>query len=208
MKFNRLLEIVGNEPLFETGFLLAGNVDPKNIRRQLSRWVKTGHLYQLRRGVYALAPPYQKTVPHPYLVANRLVRASYVSCQSALAYYNLIPEYVPIVTSITTNRPGHWNTPLGSYQFHHVKVSLLQGYRQIGLGGNQTAFIATPEKALLDLIYLQPGGDSPDYLNQLRLQNLDQLDLNQAHAHTPKLQRAVSYIMELANTEAMEYEDL
>ena len=82
-----MLEIVGNEPVFRTGLLLAGDVDPVHIRRQLGRWAKAGKVYQLRRGLYALAPPYQRTRPHPFLVANHLVRPSYVSLQSALAYY-------------------------------------------------------------------------------------------------------------------------
>ena len=42
----------------------------------------------------------------------------------------------------------------------------------------QRAFVARPEKALLDLVYLQPGGDAPAYLRELRLQNLDRIDLD------------------------------
>ena len=111
MGFRELLAIVGDESLFETGLLLAGDVDPNNVRRQLSRWTTSGKLYQLRRGLYALAPPYQKTDPHPFLIANRLVRASYVSLHAALAYYGLIPEHVPLVTSVTTARPIEHETP-------------------------------------------------------------------------------------------------
>ena len=70
MEFARLIELVGEEPVFETGLLLAGDVDPNDVRRQLSRWVKAGRLYRLRRGLYALAPPFQKVQPHPFLVAN------------------------------------------------------------------------------------------------------------------------------------------
>ena len=51
--------------------MLAGDVDPTDVRRQLSRWVTAGRLYRLRRGLYALAPPFQKVLPHPFLVANR-----------------------------------------------------------------------------------------------------------------------------------------
>ena len=54
MKFARLLEIVGDEPVFETGLLLCGDVDPADVRRQLSRWTRNGQLHQLRRGLYAL----------------------------------------------------------------------------------------------------------------------------------------------------------
>ena len=51
---------MGDEPLFETGLLLAGDVDPAAVYRQLSRWVKAGRLYQLRRGLYTVAPPFQR----------------------------------------------------------------------------------------------------------------------------------------------------
>jgi len=213
MEFEQLLEIVGDEPIFEPGLLLAGDVDPANARRQLSRWTNAGRLYQLRRGLYALAPPFQKVKPHPFLVANRMVRASYVSLQSALAHYGLIPEYVPVVTSVTTARPGRWETPLGVYEFRHIKIDLLAGYRLTDLGGGQKAFVATPEKALLDLVYLQPGGDSPDYLRELRLQNLDRLDAEELRrqaerAGSPKLRRAAEFVVELRRTERQEYETL
>jgi len=213
MEFERLLEIVGDEPIFETTLLLAGDVDPANTRRQLSRWTEAGRLYQLRRGIYALAPPFQKVKPHPFLVANRMVRASYVSLQAALAYYGLIPEYVPVVTSVTTARPGRRETPLGVYEFCHDKTDLLFGYQLANLDGGQKAFLATPEKALLDLIYLQPGGDSPAYLQELRLQNLDRLDAEELRHQaertgSPKLRRAAEFVVELRCTETQEYQTL
>ena len=213
MKFRRLIEIVDDEAVFETGLLLAGDVDPANVRRQLSRWTKAGRLYQLRRGLYALAPPFQKVKPHPFLVANRMVRGSYVSCQSALAHYGLIPEHVPVVTSVTTARPARWDTPLGSYEFRHIKTDLLRGYRLTELSPGQRAFVASPEKALLDLIYLQVGGDSLAYLRELRLQNLDRLDLDELGrqadlAGSPKLRRTTALVADLACSEALEYETL
>jgi len=211
MDFERLLRIVGDEPVFETGLLLAGGVDPRHVRRQLSRWVRAGRLYQLRRGLYTLAPPYQKVKPHPFLVANRLSRGSYVSLQSALAHCGLIPEYVPTVTSVTTTRPGRRETPLGIFEFRHLKPDLFFGYRRLDLGEGQAAFVATPEKALLDLIYLTPGGDAPEYLRELRLQNLDRLDLDALRRmaerfNRPKMARAVERIVERARAEAEEYE--
>jgi hypothetical protein len=68
-----------------------------------------------------------------------------------------LPEHVPVTTSVTTARPSRWQTPLGVYQFHRIKPDLFYGYRLLDLGAGQQAFVATPEKALLDLIYLQPG---------------------------------------------------
>lgn len=213
MKLDRLIEIVGEEPVFETGLLLAGDVDPADVQRQLSRWVKAGRLYQLRRGLYALAPPYQKVRPHPFLVANQLMQGSYVSLQSALAHYGLIPEYVPVTTSVSSGRPGRWQTPLGSYEFRHVQTDLLRGFHRMPLGGAQEAFVATPEKALLDLVYLEPAGDSPEYLSELRLQHLDSLSLAELHRQAeasgkPKLMRAAELIAKLAEAEAVEYTTL
>ena len=213
MRFADLLAIVGDEPLFETGLLLAGDVNANNVRRQLSRWTGASKLFQLRRGLYALAPPYQKTKPHPFLVANRLVRASYVSLQAAMAYYGLIPEHVPAVTSVTTARPGGHDTPLGRYLFRHVKRSMFRGHLRREVQSGQAAFVAAPEKALLDLIYLQPGGDDPAYLRGLRLQNLDRLDLAELQrvagaSSSAKLARAVATIEYLAAEEAEDYEAL
>lgn len=213
MRFRHLMEIIDEEPVFESGLLLSGEVNPADVRRQLARWTRAGRLYQLRRGVYAPAPPFRKAKPHPFLVANRMVRGSYVSCQSALAFYGLIPEHVPVVTSVTTRRPARYDTPLGSYEFRHIKRELLRGYRLTTLQAGQQAFVAGPEKALLDLIYLQPGADSPDYLQELRLQNLQQLDVAELYrqadlAGSPKLRRAAETVAALATTEAAEYEEL
>jgi predicted transcriptional regulator of viral defense system len=213
MQFGDLVRVVGDEPVFESSLLLAGDVDPRDVRRQLSRWTSAGRLYQLRRGLYALAPPYQKVKPHPFVSANRMVHGSYVSCQSALAHYGLIPEYVPLVMSVTTSRPARWNTPLGDFAFRHIKSGLLRGYRLLELGGGQQAFVATPEKALLDLIYLHPGADSPDYLRELRLQNLEDLDLDEVQRlaellGSAKLVRAARLVVELAHTGVEVYETL
>jgi predicted transcriptional regulator of viral defense system len=212
MEFDSLLKLVGNEPIFESSFLLAGNVNPKLIRIQLSRWAKTGKIYQLRRGLYSIAPPYQKRQPHPFLVANHLQKASYVSLQSALSFYGLIPEVVNITTSVSTGRPERLETPLGTYEFRHIKTELLFGYQMIELG-EQSALLATPEKALLDLIYLQPGGNSMAYLKELRLQNTEKLDKDLLRKqsekfNTPKLQNAVKGILQLMSGKSEEFEDL
>lgn len=212
MKFGDMLATVGDEPVFETGVLLAGDVEPAAVQRQLSRWTRAGRIHQVRRGLYALASPHRKVVAHPFLVANRLVRGSYVSLQSALAHYGLIPEYVPVVTSVANARPGRWSTPLGQFEVRHLKPALLYGYRLTALAGGQEAFVATPEKALLDLVYLEAEGDSPAYLAALRLQNLDTLDLDRLErladrAASPKLRRAAQRVAALA-AEEEDYEIL
>jgi len=199
MEFDRLVEIVGNEPVFETGLLLAGDVDPNHIRRQLTRWTKAGRLYQLRRGLYALAPPFQKVKPHPFTIANHMVLGSYVSCQSALAHFGLIPEYVPTVVSVCSSRPRRWDTPLGSFLFRHIRREYLQGYQLLNVGDGQQALVAKPEKALLDLMYLTPRGDSETYIHSLRLQYVEILDAQSLKELAlaigkPKLMRAAEQL--------------
>jgi len=66
---------------------------------------------------------------------------------------------------------------------------------------------------LLDLIHLHPGGDSPQYLRELRLQNLERLDLDELQrlaelASRPKLMRAAIFVVQLTRAEVREYETL
>ena len=202
MKFQELVEIVGSLPVFETGLLAAGEGDPVSIRCQLSRWVRGGRVVQLRRGLYALAPPWRRCDPHPFLVANRLAQGSYVSGAAALAHAHAIPEYVAEVTSVTTGRPHVRTNDCGRYSFRHIRGGLFFGYRQLDVGNGQQAFVATPEKALLDTVHLHPGGDSTAYLEELRLDYdvfcLETLTQLAARAGSPKLLRAARRIRRLA----------
>ena len=210
MKFDELLACVSKQPFFETGLLLAGAVDPADVRRQLSRWGQAGRVIQLRRGLYALAAPYQQNPPHPFLIANSLRPGSYVSLQSALAYYGLIPEYVAQTISVTTQRPARWRNALGDFRFQHLAPHLFFGYQQVSFTSGQDAFIALPEKALLDLVHLTPDGDDPAYLAGLRLQNLEHLNSQRlqtlaGRAGKPKWLRAAAQVSALIEEEASIY---
>jgi len=213
MNFTEFIDIVKDLPVFETGFILSGNVNANYLLKQMSLWVKSGKVYQLKRGLYTLAPPYQKIKPHPFLLANRLQPASYVSLQSALLYYGLIPEYVPSTTSITTKKPGSWETPLGTFAYRHIQMSWFNNYASIDLDGKQTAFVANPEKAILDLILLEPKSDSMEYLRELRLQNLEVLNLKEmkrlvVKSGKPKLARAFKHITQLELDDKKGYQKL
>jgi predicted transcriptional regulator of viral defense system len=136
-----------------------------------------------------------------------------VSLQSALAYHGLIPEHVPTVTSVTTLRPGLRKTPLGDFEYRHVKRQYFFGYKPVQVGERQAALIASPEKALLDLVYLNPGADSREYLDELRLQNLDAIDpaalASMAEkSASPKLMRAALIVEDLVAREAEEFTTL
>ena len=199
MKFEELLALIGDEPVFSTSLFDVVGISVSQVRLQIVRWVNAGKLIQLRRGLYALNRPYRKIEPHPFLIANRMGKASYVSLQSALAYYGMIPEHVPVVTSITTGRPETLRTGLGAFGFRHVQKSLFAGYQAVVVAPGQSAFLATAEKALLDLIYLSPSGDDSVFIDGLRLQNHGVLS-KEALARdarlfdSPKIERAVAAI--------------
>jgi len=212
MKWVELLSAVGGEPVFETGLLLAGPVDRRDVARQLSRWVRAGRLIQLRRGLYAFAESESRGLrrPHPYVIANRLVCGSYVSLSSVLAEHGLIPEYVPTTTSVSTGRPGRWETPLGTYTYRHVKRELFWGFEALDLPDGDRVFVATPEKALVDLLYLERDASDPAFLAELRLQNLDRLRLDEAammaeRTGSRRVRTAIEWVAAYAAEESAEY---
>ncbi|MCP5046086.1 MAG: hypothetical protein GY940_02870 [bacterium] len=146
---------------------------------QVSRWTKAGKLSQIRKGWYYIEKPWRvKEVSLP-VIANSVVHPSYLSLDWALQYYDMIPEYVPNPTSVTTGRGIRFAAQGALFIYHHVQPSFFTGYRQEKVGGFMLN-IAYPEKALLDKIYLflQRNRFSIEWLNELRLQDLDDFDLN------------------------------
>ena len=213
MKYSHLLDIVGAEPVFETPLVAAGSVSRYQAQRRLTDWSKSGKVKPLRRGLYVLPKSVRQVDPHPFIIANKLVDGSYVSLEMALSHYSLIPDHVAVITSVTTGRPGTWQNEFGRFIFRHIHPQYFFGVEYRLLANKQHAYIAYPEKALLDLIYLRPGGDSPDFIQSLRLQNLEQIDLDRLgqftrHFDKPKVYRAVDVIVQLIESEAAEYEPL
>ncbi|MDH5400715.1 MAG: hypothetical protein OEX02_21355, partial [Cyclobacteriaceae bacterium] len=76
----------------------------------------------------------------------------YVTLESALAFYNLIPEGVFMTTSVTTRNTARYRTPVGYFEYSHIKPSLFFGYRLVQTN-DLTYKIASPEKAILDFFY-------------------------------------------------------
>ena len=201
MNYKSLMRKVDRLPCFTTRFLAAGE-NLTQIRLQLARWVKDGRVVRIHKGVYTLAEPYRKVKPDLLVVANTVKTPSYVSLHTALSWHGMIPEQVKVVTSVTTGRPQEMETPLGRFAYRHVHLGVFEGYRRVALGDQATALLARPEKALLDLVYLTPGGDKREFLAELRLQNLTLLDkklLERYAGHFPgdKMNRAVGVIKEM-----------
>lgn len=139
-------------PVFDTRDAAARlGVDTAHASTVLARLAATRHVVRLRRGVWAfrdrvdpLALPEYLTSPFP----------SYVSLQSALYLHGMI-EQVPAVTyAVSLARTRRFITPLGTVSIHHVDPGFFFGFEPAGSSGGR---LATPEKALIDFLYLAPA---------------------------------------------------
>jgi predicted transcriptional regulator of viral defense system len=120
------------------------------------RALKHGEVLRLKPGLYCLAPEYRKSDAHPFVVAAVLHSPSHVSLESALAYHGLIPEAVYTVSSVTSLRSRVFDTPLGRFSFQRVPaVNPRAGVEAIEVARDSWAFVATPPRAIADLIYLR-----------------------------------------------------
>jgi predicted transcriptional regulator of viral defense system len=139
-------------PLFTTADV-AGALGLKGgtANKVASRLAADGLIVHLARGRWALLD----TV-NPFTLAEHLVAPypAYISLQSALFHYGMISQIPHVVYAVTLAKPRRWSTPLGVVSLHQVSPDFFFGYEPTGPGGAQ---IATPEKALLDVIYLSPG---------------------------------------------------
>jgi len=197
MEFPRLVELTADLHCFSPGMLTAGE-DLDQIRVQLSRWAASGRVVRIHKGWYVLGEPFRRVRPELKVIACAIRPGAYVSLHSALAFHGMIPEYVPETTCVTTGRPLRIDSPLGRIRYRHLKTEAFFGYRQVDFG-MQAAFVALPEKALLDLVYLTPGSVEAGYLAELRLQRPDELDLERMvrmaeRFAAPRLARAVGLI--------------
>jgi predicted transcriptional regulator of viral defense system len=175
MEFEEFLKKVSKLAVIEAEALYSGTAKRASVEVQLSRWHKAGKLIQLKRGLYVLSETYRKIEIYGLAVAAVLHRPSYLSLEKALEFHNLIPEQVAAYTSVTSNRPAIFKTGLGDFKYTHIQKSFFWGYSAATLNG-QTAFVALPEKALLDFFYLRHGPATKEYIDELRLQNLEDLD--------------------------------
>jgi len=178
MKWNELLKLTTTTPLIRTENLRAFHDAARAIEVQLSRWTKSGKLLQLKRGVYLVAPPARQTEVTEYFIAATLRSPSYISLEKALEFHGLIPEAVPLITSVTTKNPARFETPVGVFTYRHLQRSHFWGYDTLR-HNQQMGAMAKPEKALLDLIYLNNIRVTRDYLHELRLQNTEKLNSKQ-----------------------------
>jgi len=142
------------------------NDNEQTIKQNLKSWVKKELLERIMKGIYKLK---ETTIKDEFLLASYLDENSYISLESALSFYGMIPEYPYSITSVTTKKTKKIKTNYGIFSYRKIKTDLFFGFKLI-TGDNYLYRLATPEKALFDFIYLnQREIKSPDYFKEMRL---------------------------------------
>ena len=196
MRLDEVADLLGTEPWFDLSTVVQLSGEPRReVVNQLSRWSRAGKVIPLRRGMYTLADRYRRVPVPPAALANALCSPSYLSGLWALSYYGLIPEAVPVYTSVTTRGPTEFENAFGMFRYTAIKRSLFFGYRSMTIAGSE-ALVATAEKALLDLFHLYPGEWDQRRVTEMRFQQADLVDHGRLRALAqrigkPRIGRAV-----------------
>lgn len=147
------------------------SVDPGFHRRRLNDWQEKGYLKKVIKGYYIFSDQilHEKIL---FELANRIYQPSYISFEMALSFYSLIPEAAYGITS-ATSRPTHsFVTPMAIFSYHTLRPRLFFGYVLMKSQGEKHFSLASPEKAILDLLYLKHTLKTKEDFGSLRL-NLD-----------------------------------
>jgi predicted transcriptional regulator of viral defense system len=139
-------------PVFGTGDVAARlRVPNAHASVMLARLAASGQVVRLRQGVWSLpgrvdplALPEYLTAPFP----------AYVSLQSALYLHGMISQMPAVTYAVSLARTRRFTTPLGTVSVHHVQPTFYFGFEDAGRAGGR---LATPEKALVDFLYLTPA---------------------------------------------------
>ncbi len=124
---------------------------------KISELLKSKELISIRRGLYIIGPKIDLLSPEPFLIANHLRGPSYVSLESALSYWNMIPERTYEISSVTIKPSKNYKTQVGRFSYQQLKIPYYSyGIKRIEHSTKQTMLVASPEKALCDKIALTP----------------------------------------------------
>lgn len=150
------------------------------------RAVAHGEVLRLKPGLYCLGEAYRRSHPHPFTVAAMLHWPSHVSLESALRHHGLIPEAVPVTSCVTLARSRRFQTPLGEFTFSRVPTrSPRAGVEALEMPGGGWAFVATPLRAIADLLHFRKAvtwrGDRLGFLTgSLRIEEEDLVEIDWA----------------------------
>lgn len=182
MKYNEFKNLVIKFPFFTSSQLGGFVKDCQLLRNQLYLWQKRGLIIKLKKGLYMLGENERKIEPSPDAIASHMVAPSYISMEYALSRYDLIPEGVFTVTSITTKKTQTIRNNLGTFAYQHIKEKCFVGFKQEKDSNGLTFFMAEPEKALVDFFYLRSHdfkeNDKDVFKESFRFQNTENLDKN------------------------------
>jgi hypothetical protein len=157
MEFEETIKRFGGQPLTRQ-ILLEILKDYKRPHDKIHELVRQQALIPVKRGVFVPGPRLHLTQPEPFLLANHLNGPSYVSLETALSYWRLIPEQVYEIASATTERSKEYHTPVGRFTYTHLPLPYYAfGQMQVTLAENQVALIASPEKAVCDKLITTSG---------------------------------------------------
>lgn len=151
------LETYAEEPL-PLQVLLHVLREYKRPYDKINELVKKEELTPLKRGLYIPGPNLNISRPESFLIANHLRGPSYVSIETALAYWGYIPERVYEISSATTKTAKVYTTAAGRFSYFKVPLPYYSfGITRVVLSDRQAVMFATPEKALCDKIIFTPG---------------------------------------------------
>lgn len=136
-------------------------------RNNITRWQKRGLIIKLRQGYYAF-PEYKNSADIRLYIANKLYQPSYISLHTAVSFYGIIPEMVTSITSVSTLKTTAFKNPFSEYVYKKIKEDLFFGFDLKTLSNRRAMKLATPEKAILDLLYLYPFYNTIQEMQELR----------------------------------------
>jgi hypothetical protein len=143
---------------FDYQALLAGLREYARPRDKITSLLEQGALIRIKKGIYVFGERYRRRPFSREILANMIYGPSYVSLETALNYYGLIPERVEAMTSVTDGRGRRFFTPVGLFIYHGIPMKAYRiGIDQVELESGRSFLIATPEKALADKIQADRG---------------------------------------------------
>lgn len=153
---NSPLFALGNVPV-PTSVLTSLYPHIKGGSQKIRQLEREGQILRLKRGLYVNTMETAGKVLSTELIANHLYGPSYVSMSSALCYYGLIPEAVYTMQSITLKHAKVFDTPLGRFEYIYLSQEAFPIGLTIERKQDYAFVMATPEKALCDLVAHSPG---------------------------------------------------
>ncbi len=121
----------------------------------VKRAIAAGEIIHIRRGLYCLAPKFQKKRLNLYALAEHIYGPSYISLESALSWHGWIPEAVYILTSASLGKSKEFKTPLGLFSYKRVPQKVFYaGVDRLTDEAGDAFLMASPIKALADYVYV------------------------------------------------------